>query len=165
MKIIYKFLVRFVSFLLLGIVILISVFGWLSYSEGKHCGALKEKAAVPEIEAYLTDWVDGNLSSVEFKMLENIRLGGGAPGGVWWYKNTFPWNGIGFKEESQIRIISRVIPENTKHKESIESLFFGEVSGRGYLVRPKYSKTFGVNEKNLHVISERLAVVCMLGGL
>lgn len=129
---------------------------------GTYCDSITQLARNPENVGVLKNWVAKNVveNGVE---TTDLRLGGGMWPGIFWYNKKFDWETLGFREGSQVRLVGPKAGD-LKHDrlENIQSVFFGEKSRYGILVRLPSSNEFGINPSYLKYVSEdgNIAVVC-----
>lgn len=138
----------------------------LMHQSQSYCENLVEVSKRAGVEKALKGWVVDNL--VNKQISKNDILGGGGmwPGmfGLKPEKADFDWSFLGFESHSQIRLVglrARDILDGNLHE--IKSVFFGEQSRHGILVRYPGSNEFGVDEAYLTRISSDIAVVCREG--
>lgn len=123
----------------------------------KYCDDLERRFSDPELQGYLIDWVDANVVGHTFSDDETSMGGGMVPGWHWLPYAVVDWDRLDFREQSQVRLVASSGPSARE----AESIYFGERSRRGVLVRMPDSLAFGVKESELRPISDRVAIYCM----
>jgi hypothetical protein len=140
----------------IGLLILLSLLLCGCNSHETKCNELIDIAKKKNVQNILRSWVHAKFSKVE-----DIRKTIGSGYGVWpgdfSFDEEFPWSKIGFNRYSQINLVG---PTSMDELDNIRSIFFGEVSRYGILIKPNNSLSFGVDGKFLVEISDDVAVVC-----
>lgn len=137
------------------VVILLSVLAAsCSQSDREYCRSLEARFSDAELQAYLLDWVENNIVGRSFSPEEALPAGGMVPGRHWLTTAEIEWSRFDYSETSQVRLVGQSLA-------NVDSVFFGERSRKGVLVRMPTSPTFGVDEEYLSLLSERVAVYCM----
>lgn len=125
-----------------------------------YCGHLESVAKNPVVERQLKEWVRENVVDKKITM-NDVMLGGGMWPGLYWYPTQFDWNLLGFNPDAQIRFVGAMIVEDDNGRiKNIKSVFFGERSRYGILIRLPGATDFGVNPRYLAPVSEDVAIVC-----
>lgn len=125
-----------------------------SQSDREYCGSLEARFTDAELQVYLLDWVEKNIVDKSFSPEEAMPAGGMVPGRHWLTTAEIEWSRLDYSQSSQVRLVGQSLTD-------VDSVFFGERSRRGVLVRMPASSTFGVNKEYLSLLSERVAVYCM----
>ena len=120
-----------------------------------YCDRLAELVYEESVSKGLVTWVDGHLPEplVELSSLEG---GGGMWPRLFRYPKAYSRDSIGFGPDSQVRVVGKVSGDRFE----IQSVYFGERTRQGLLVRQKQSETFGVPSQDIAVSLGRVAVVC-----
>lgn len=129
----------------------------MSCSKVDYCEKLELIIEDPDKASFMVDWVDKNFkdSLIQIDHSKYI-LGGGMWPGQYWYPTEFDWSRLGFRKDSQIRLLG----ENTENGFRLISIYFGERTRQGLLVKYAESSTFGVSEEHIVSKNGRVAAVC-----
>lgn len=124
----------------------------LACDEGDmYCDDLEALVADPKTGAFLLSWVESNIEGTIFKR-RDVWPGGAGPGSE--LRNVeIDWSILNFGAEARIHLVGDDFND-------IQSVFFGERTGQGILVRTSSGKSFGVNHSSLRIQSEMIAVIC-----
>lgn len=119
-----------------------------------YCAGLIALAESHEVQADLRRWVAENVIGRTYTYDDpDVYGAGGMYPGFYWLKTDFDWSSLGFDEQwAQVRLVGKL--------DDVKSVFFGERSRYGVLVRNGTSGTFGVPEQHLRVIADDIAVLC-----
>ncbi len=133
----------------------------LSGCEGRvqYCDRLAEIAADPSVEHYLLTWVDENIGDDLDPDIELHGAGGRWPGHMY-IDTDFEWSRLKITENGQVRLIGPFSRREGEIFESVTSVFFGDRSRKGIVVKAQSNGDFGVQSEFLLPISSRIAVVC-----
>lgn len=137
----------------LPLAILSAVLGCVSCGpDSSYCATLEHRVQTGTFREYLMDWVDANVAGRQFTAEEAIPTGGKGPGS-WLVGADIEWSKIDFDERSQVRLVP--IGGDSR------SVYFGERSRAGILVRLPKASDFGVDDKAIRYSSGRIAVFCL----
>ncbi len=117
-----------------------------------YCASLEERAGSSDVRSYLIGWVDQNVDGRTFSLEEAPPTGGMVPGGSWVQRADVEWDKVGFGEPSQVRLV--------ESRKNVYSVYFGERSRKGFLVKLRSSDSFGVDSEDLSLVTDRFAVFC-----
>jgi len=121
----------------------------------EYCASLIETAKSPESQSIMRRWVAKNIVDGAFAgNPARVHGAGGRVPGFAYVDTDFDFSKLHFdrKEHGQIRLVS--LPNE------VESVFFGERSRYGILVRAAGSEGFGVDDDWLAWRGGDVAVVC-----
>jgi hypothetical protein len=124
-----------------------------NHSDQNYCERLTSKLQrEPQTRAVLLSWVQDN---VERRVLnrQDVIFGGGMVPGAYRLDRQFDWKLLDFREDAQIRIIGDDYARPT-------SIFFGERSRAGIIVRLRSSSNFGVPNDAVVDLGDRVGIYC-----
>ncbi|MDM4773061.1 hypothetical protein [Solimonas sp. SE-A11] len=125
-----------------------------------YCDGLAEKARNPQLQAVLRSWVAENVAGRSIDKSE-VEDGGGMWPGLFRLKNPPRFEQLGMGQSFQVRLMGPRSSEGLNKGNSVVSVFFGERSRQGVVVRLPASSTFGVEpvEKVVPVAAD-IGVIC-----
>ena len=139
--------------LVLALIVLL-LFGCSDSEE--YCGSLIETAASADAQDIMRDWQSQNIHERRYSGdTSDIQGAGGMWPGHIWVDVDFDWAALNLGGEvvlPQIRLVS--------FSDDVNSVFFGERSGYGLLVRTAGSEDFGVDHSFISWRDDDIAVVC-----
>ena len=121
----------------------------------EYCASLVETAKSPEAQSTMRRWVAENIVDGGFSGdPKRVHGAGGRVPGFFYVDTDFDFSKLRFERQGagQIRLVS--LPDK------VESVFFGERSRYGMLVRTAGSEEFGVDDDRLVWRDGDVAVVC-----
>jgi len=122
----------------------------------QYCRGLIETARSADTQAYLRDWVSQNIYERRYSGdKSDIQGAGGMWPGFFWVDLEFDWSRLNLKNENgfgQIRLV--------EYPDHVSSVFFGERSGFGFLVRTPGSGNFGIDDGYVEWHDDDMVVIC-----
>lgn len=126
-----------------------------------YCETLMSTAQKPEVVAIMKKWAKKYVIENNKYSESDYRLGGGMWPGIYRLDRKLDWASIDFSSNSQMRFVGPKAGDLKNGKlDKIHSIYFGEKSRRGILLRMPDSNKFGVSERYLKYVSNDVAVVC-----
>lgn len=142
-----------------GYFLILSIFLISCNSDDEYCQSLEKIASDPNKASYLIRWAKSNVIERQYNLKE-VSIGGGMWPGRYWVHTKFDWSILGFEAESQVRLVGDITTDSDGFLKEIESVYFGERSRKGILIKLPKSDNFGVNTNFLTKVAKNIAVVC-----
>ena len=126
-----------------------------------YCDNLRSVVASEQVQSYLRDWVARYIIEMPVARDDLVPAGGMWPGFYFLKSTGFDWSVLRFGPHSQIRLVGLVDIEDLADVTGpVTSVYFGERTRQGVLVRIPGSREFGVDNKFLIPIAADIAIVC-----
>jgi len=157
----------FVTYLIVIFIYGFFTFGQLDRgSENQvYCNFLKQNLSNPETKDYILNWAKQHVFDKEIKEGDLIFENRIQPGRFKINSESIKWEVLGYSNIlSQINVINyKSFNNEGENKIIINSLFFSERSGYGYLVKNPKEDNFDINisSNEVEIITKELAILCL----
>ena len=143
------------------ILIALAISIYVALKESDECSDYRSITSDNDKYSLIISWVD-NYDTVKPRSLKNLALSSSSmkPGDLEILVD-FPWEKIGFQKQSKVMLVAPPRNGNLDVNDAI-SVFFGEQSGHGILVKFANSPSFDLIEiQGAEVVTERVAILCI----
>ena len=149
----------FIQLKRLALFIMLPFFISCTSDNSNYCDALVEKSKNEPIKKLLLTWVNKNIANKKITE-SDVVFGGGMWPGFERLKVNFDWDALGVSEFSHIRLVRKIEGVGLNN---VQSVFFGEKSRYGILVKVSGSSEFWIDKKYFSYSDNDIAVICREG--